>query len=180
MTTNSISVVLVDTNDQEIGVAEKLEAHRKGLLHRAFSIFVFNKKNEMLIHKRASSKYHSGGLWTNTCCSHPCPGETLEQATHRRLNEEMGFDCPLTKKFSFIYKVHIEKDALFEHELDHVFFGMYEGLVKPNPEEVEDVAWVSCDFITQDTKQHPEKYTYWFLQAIDKVLEESNKPQQDS
>src|SRR3990172_8069436 len=110
-------VILVDQNDHEIGTEEKLKAHQQGLLHRAFSIFIFNTKHEMLIHKRASQKYHSGGLWTNACCSHPRPGESLDHATHRRLQEEMGMDCALKPIFTFIYKINIQKDNLFEHEL---------------------------------------------------------------
>src|SRR3989338_6687613 len=135
-------VILVDQHDKEIGTEEKLTAHQKGLLHRAFSIFIFNTKHEMFINKRVSEKYHSGGLWTNACCSHPKPGESLDQATHRRLQEEMGMDCALKPIFTFIYKVNIQKDTLFEHELDHVFFGVTDESPKPNPEEVEATAWV--------------------------------------
>jgi len=122
-------VVLVDENDNEIGVEEKINAHRKGLLHRAFSIFVFNSKNELLLQKRAADKYHSGGLWSNTCCSHPRPGENLKDAAHRRLQEEMGFDCSLREVFSFLYKKSFD-NGLTEHELDHVFFGKFDGIPK--------------------------------------------------
>ncbi|NDD55500.1 isopentenyl-diphosphate Delta-isomerase, partial [bacterium] len=114
-------VVLVDQNDQQIGVEEKLSAHRQGLLHRAFSIFLFNPEGRMLIHQRALHKYHSGGLWTNACCSHPRPGEEVADAAKRRLQEELGISCALEKQFSFIYKVHLVEDGLYEHEFDHVF-----------------------------------------------------------
>ena len=163
-------VILVDTNDLQIGTEEKLTAHQKGLLHRAFSIFIFNKDGEMLIHQRALSKYHSGGLWTNACCSHPRPGETLEQATHRRLREELGFDCSLQKMFHFTYKVNLEKDGLFEHEFDHVFFGTFDGTILPSPSEIEGIAWITLDKLIADVRNHPENYTYWFLASFDKVI----------
>ena len=129
----------------------------------------------MLIHKRASHKYHSGGLWTNACCSHPRPGESLDQATHRRLQEEMGIDCSLQPIFTFIYKVNIKKDNLFEHELDHVFFGTTNATPTPNPEEVEDIAWVPLNTLAPDVQQYPEKYTYWFKAALDRVITEYRK-----
>ena len=157
---SKIDVILVDTNDNQIGVEEKLSAHKAGKLHRAFSIFVFNKKNELLIHKRASGKYHSGGLWTNTCCSHPRVGEQLETAVHRRLEEELGFDTQLEKQFHFIYKAQV--GDLTEHEFDHVYFGTFEGEFTPDPEEVEDVEWISYYELIKDMKDHPEKYTEWF------------------
>ncbi len=159
-------VILVNEHDHEVGNEEKLTAHQKGLLHRAFSIFIFNTLGKMLIHKRASGKYHSGGLWTNACCSHPRPGETLEDAVHRRLKEEFGFDCPLKKVFSFIYKAHIPQGNLTEHEYDHVFEGTYDQTPQPNPEEIEDFAWIAMDELVQDVKKHPEKYTYWFKIAL--------------
>src|SRR4030042_2763439 len=124
-------IILVDENDREIGTEEKLKTHEQGKLHRAFSIFVFNSKGELLLQRRAKGKYHSGGLWTNTCCSHPREGEKLEEAVHRRLKQEMGLDCPLKEAFSFIYKVRFE-NGLFEHELDHVFIGRVDG--KPVPD----------------------------------------------
>jgi isopentenyl-diphosphate delta-isomerase len=157
---SKIEVILVDKNDKQIGVEEKLSAHKAGKLHRAFSIFVFNKNNELLLHKRASTKYHSGSLWTNTCCSHPRVGEELELAIHRRLEEEMGFDTPLEKTFNFIYKATV--GDLTEHEFDHVFIGKYDGEVKPDPEEVEDIAWFTYSKLIDDMKIHPEKYTEWF------------------
>ena len=119
-------VILVNEDDQSTGWMEKMEAHRKGVLHRAFSVFIFNDNGEMLIHRRALDKYHSGGLWTNACCSHPREGETTEESAHRRLMEEMGFDCDIQEQFSFIYRAELDND-LIEHELDHVFFGRFNG-----------------------------------------------------
>lgn len=162
-------VILVDEKDKQIGIEEKLRAHQKGLLHRAFSIFIFNSQGQMLIHKRAASKYHSGGLWTNACCSHPRPGESLEHAAHRRLHEELGIDCPLAWQISFVYKVKFDKDNLFEHELDHVFFGYTDAMPNPNPEEVDDIAWVVVSDLLNDVKKNPSKYTYWFIVALEKV-----------
>lgn len=160
-------VVLVDRDDNEIGVEEKILAHKKGLLHRSFSIFVFDDKNNLLIQKRSKNKYHSAGLWSNTCCSHPRPGEDLELAVHRRLREEMGFDCPLEKKFIFYYKIKFD-NGLFEHENDHIFVGQYQGLVDSNELEVEDYKWVPFDFLLGDVKENPEIYTYWFREIINK------------
>ncbi|GBD34035.1 Isopentenyl-diphosphate Delta-isomerase [bacterium HR34] len=162
-------IILVDENDNEIGFEEKLEVHKKGKLHRAFSIFVFNSKGELLIQKRAKNKYHSGGLWTNTCCSHPHPGENLEEAVHRRLKEEMGFDCNLKEIFSFIYKVKFE-NGLTENELDHVFIGVYDGEVKPNQNEVEDFKWVNINTLLKDIQFNEDKYTYWFKLILPKVV----------
>jgi len=162
-------VILVDTNDRPLGTEEKLRAHQLGLLHRAFSIFVFNTKGELLLQQRAYSKYHTGGLWTNTCCSHPRPGEELEDAVHRRLQEEMGFDCPLTKAFSFVYRATFEADKLIEHEFDHVFIGVSDTLPVPNPAEVGDFAYHPIDTIATDITKHPERYTFWFKQALDRV-----------
>ncbi|MGD2249011.1 MAG: isopentenyl-diphosphate Delta-isomerase [Candidatus Methanofastidiosia archaeon] len=162
-------IILVDENDNEIGTIEKLEAHKTGKLHRAFSIFVFNPQGEMLLHKRASHKYHSGGLWSNTCCSHPRKGESLHEAVHRRLQEEMGFDCDLQEIFHFIYTADLGE--LTEHELDHVFFGEYTGDVNPNPEEVEDYAWIPVQSLQEDIDTNPAKYTEWFKIAVKKVIQ---------
>lgn len=158
-------VILVDENDQAIGTMEKMEAHKKALLHRAFSVFIFNSKNEMLIHQRAFSKYHSGGLWTNACCSHPRENETAEQAAHRRLEEEMGFDCEINHQFSFVYKAELDQ-GLTEHEFDHVFTGIYESEIKPNPEEVVAFKYVSISELKKDLNAHPEHYTEWFKIAF--------------
>ncbi|MEM5798278.1 MAG: isopentenyl-diphosphate Delta-isomerase [Candidatus Aenigmatarchaeota archaeon] len=162
-------VVLVDKKDNVIGKEEKIKAHREGKLHRAFSIFVFSSDGKLLLQRRALSKYHSPGLWSNTCCSHPKPDEKLEEAIHRRLIQEMGFDCPLKPTFSFIYKIRFD-NGLWEHELDHVFIGKFDGQPKPNKEEVEEWKWVDVDELKQDMKKHPEKYTYWFRICLDKIL----------
>lgn len=158
-------VVLVDENDQEIGSMDKLEAHVQGVLHRAFSILIFNSDGEMLIQKRASSKYHSGGLWTNACCSHPSPGETMESATRRRLFYEMGIDAPMTFVYKFIYKTELDRN-LTEHEYDHVFVGTYDGEPKVNPEEVEDWRYISLPELRREVAAHPEQFTYWFRMIL--------------
>lgn len=163
-------VILVDEQDNEIGTMEKMEAHLKGALHRAFSIFIFNDNKEMLIHQRAFSKYHSGGLWSNACCSHPRPGESLEEATQRRLVEEMGFDCELEEKFAFRYRAELDKD-LIENEYDHVFFGTYNKDPQPDSEEVADFKWVAMDILLKDIKENREKYSYWFIVAMEKIEE---------
>ena len=163
-------IILVDRNDKEIGYEEKIKPHLEGRLHRAFSVFVFNSDGEMLLQQRARSKYHSGGLWTNTCCSHPRRGEETEKAAHRRLSEEMGFDCPLEEQFTFIYKAKLDR-GLTEHEFDHVFFGTYNGEVEPDPEEADGYDWVTIDNLKKDMKLNPDKYTVWFKIALPKVLE---------
>ena len=163
-------VILVDENDKELGFEEKLSAHQNGgKLHRAFSIFVFNSKEELLLQKRAREKYHSALLWANTCCSHPRPGESLEEAVHRRLKEEMGFDCDLEEKFSFIYKVDFE-NGISENEFDHVFFGRFDGEPNPEPKEVSGWEWVAPEKLKEDIKKNPEKYSYWLKTSLDKVL----------
>lgn len=164
------NIIIVDENDVEQGFIEKMEAHENAILHRAFSIFVFNENNEMLLHQRASSKYHSPSLWTNTCCSHPNFGETLEDAVHRRLKQEMGFDCDLKEIFSFLYKAELEYN-LVEHEFDHVFIGKFNGDITPNKDEVEDYKWISISDLQKDISEHPENYTIWFKTCVDKVIE---------
>jgi isopentenyl-diphosphate delta-isomerase len=159
-------VILVDENDQEIGSMEKQEAHEKGLLHRAFSVFVFNENNELLLQQRALTKYHSAGLWTNTCCSHPRIGETIEQAAHRRLMEEMGFDCELTSKSSFIYKAAFE-NGLTEHELDHILVGTFNGEISFNPTEVKNIKWISLEELEIDLINNNQNYTAWFKIIFD-------------
>jgi isopentenyl-diphosphate delta-isomerase len=148
---------------------EKMEAHEKGLLHRAFSIFIFNEHNQMMIHQRALNKYHSPGLWTNACCSHQQPGETNEEAANRRLMEEMGFNCELTKKFEFTYKAAFS-NGLTEHEYDHVFIGHYSDLPNPNPSEVNDWKWIDLDVLESHINEYPQKYTPWFLISWEKVV----------
>jgi len=161
-------VVLVDENGKETGTEEKMKAHMEGKLHRAFSIFVFNTRGELLLQRRAEKKYHSGGLWTNTCCSHPRPGEPVEKAVHRRLKEEMGFDCELKEIFSFIYKVEFD-NGLSENEYDHVFVGRFDGEPSPNSDEVDGWKWVDIEELKKNIYQNPEKYTYWLRVSIEKV-----------
>lgn len=161
-------VILVDEKDQEIGQMEKMEAHEKGLLHRAFSVFLFNDKNELLLQQRAWTKYHSGGLWTNTCCSHPRTGETILQASQRRLMEEMGVSAQMKPEFSFIYRAELNNN-LTEHELDHVVIGSFSGAPKINPEEVEAWKYMAMSDIQKEIKEFPEKYTAWFKVIFDEV-----------
>jgi len=163
-------VITVDFNDKAIGTMEKMEAHRTGTLHRAFSVFIFNTKNEMLIHKRADGKYHSAGLWTNTCCSHPRVGEDIYLSAENRLVEEMGIKCKLKKLFSFIYKAHVE-NGLIEYEFDHVFVGFSDAIPIPDINEVQDWKWISPDVILGDFVLKPEKYTAWFRMALPKVVQ---------
>jgi isopentenyl-diphosphate Delta-isomerase len=158
-------VVLVDENDNEVGVAEKLEAHQKALLHRAFSVFIFNSNGELLLQQRAKSKYHSAGLWTNTCCSHPRPNELVLDAAKRRLDEEMGLVLELEKKFDFIYKTPFDND-LTEYEFDHVFVGYTDEAPVINRDEVEDYKWKSLEEIKADLLLFPNSFTSWFKIAI--------------
>ena len=162
-------VILVDESDREIGQMEKIEAHKKGLLHRAFSVFIFNSKGEMLLQQRAAAKYHSPLLWTNTCCSHPRVNETLLNAASRRLKEEMGMSADLEYAFNFIYKVQFEND-MYEHELDHVFYGTTDVLPIINPEEVEAYQYMHPDLIEKDIADHPEHYTEWFKICFKELL----------
>ncbi|QIZ76705.1 isopentenyl-diphosphate Delta-isomerase [Ferrimonas lipolytica] len=161
-------VVLVDEHGNCIGTEEKMAAHQKGLLHAAFSVFVFNSNHEMLLQRRAQHKYHSGGLWTNTCCSHPRPNETTDSAAHRRLVEEMGFDCPLQYKFEFIYHAKLDL-GMTEHELDQVLFGYSDTLPKPNPAEVCEYRYIDLTSLEAELKQYPERYTAWFKLSYQQV-----------
>jgi len=154
-------VILVNEKDEPIGLMGKMEAHEKGLLHRAFSVFVFNSKQEVLLQQRAACKYHSPNLWTNTCCSHPRAGETNQQAGERRLQEEMGLRVPLQEVFSFIYKAPFD-NGLTEHEYDHVLVGYSDAHPQINPEEVASWKWLSLEAIKEDILQAPERYTAWF------------------
>jgi isopentenyl-diphosphate delta-isomerase len=158
-------IILVDENDKEIGAEEKIKAHREGKLHRAFSILVFNPKGEMLLQKRSERKYHSGGLWTNACCSHPRFGETIEKAVHRRLKEEMGFDCRLKKIFSIKYKIKLDNN-FSENEFDHVFIGKFKGDPEPDPDEVSGWKWIKMKRLEDDVKKNPGKYTEWFKKIL--------------
>ncbi len=162
-------VILVDKYDREVGVAEKISVHREGRLHRAFSVFVFNSRGQLLLQKRARTKYHSGSLWTNTCCSHPRPAESIEKEARRRLREEMGFDCELKEIFSFIYKAKVDND-LFEHEYDRVFMGHFDGEPAPSPDEVEDWKWVDLEELKENIEEKPEMYTHWLRICIDSVI----------
>lgn len=163
-------VILVDELDNEIGEMEKIEAHEKAVLHRAFSIFIFNNKGQMMLQQRALSKYHSPGLWTNTCCSHPRPGESLQDATKRRIVEEMGFSCEMERVFSFIYTAPFDH-GLTEHELDHVFTGKYNGAPDINTEEVSDWKWMDVEALLLDVERNPQNYTVWFKIALEKLME---------
>lgn len=154
-------VILVDINDEPIGLMEKMAAHEQALLHRAFSVFILNDDNEIMLQQRAASKYHSPLLWTNTCCSHQRPGETNIQAGKRRLQEEMGFEVDLTELFHFIYKAPFD-NGLTEHELDHVMIGKYNSEPNINTDEVESWKWMSIDAIKTDMQENPELYTAWF------------------
>lgn len=167
------SVILVDKNDNQIGVEEKIKAHKEAKLHRAISIFIFNSKNELMLQKRNKNKYHCGGLWTNTVCSHPKPNESLEEAVHRRLKEEMGFDCEMKEVFSFIYTVKFD-NGLTENEFDHVFIGKYDKNPVLNKEEAEDFKWISLNDLKIEIEKSPEKYTYWMKQILDRVNDAVN------
>jgi isopentenyl-diphosphate Delta-isomerase len=160
------NVILVNQNDEQIGLMPKMEAHQKAVLHRAFSVFVLNDKNEIMLQQRASQKYHSPLLWTNTCCSHQRYGETNIQAGSRRLFEEMGFETGLKELFHFIYKAPFD-NGLTEHELDHVMIGYYNGEPKINPEEVESWKWMSIEDVANDIQLQPEIYTVWFKIIFD-------------
>jgi isopentenyl-diphosphate delta-isomerase len=163
-------VILVDNKDLPIGKMDKMEAHEKGLLHRAFSVFIFNSKNELLLQQRAKSKYHSGGLWTNTCCSHPRWDEENLAAAKRRLNEEMGLSCDLSYGFNFTYKADFS-DGLIEHELDHVFFGSTDELPSINLEEVEGYKYMDLDTLKKDIIEHPDLYTPWLKICLEMVID---------
>jgi len=155
------NVVVVDPEDNVLGLMEKLQAHKKGLLHRALSVFIFNSYGEMLLQQRSASKYHSPNKWTNACCSHPRENESYQDAAHRRISEELGIKCSLEKKFHFIYKAKVEKD-LWEHELDYVFIGKYDGIYQPNKNEVKNIRLVNIKELNIEIEQHPEIFTEWF------------------
>ncbi|MEO6453938.1 MAG: isopentenyl-diphosphate Delta-isomerase [Ginsengibacter sp.] len=161
-------VILVNEADEPTGTMEKMQAHQKGLLHRAFSIFIFNSKGEMLLQQRAAGKYHNGELWSNACCSHPAPGEPTNIAAGRRLKEEMGFTTHLEKAFDFTYKASFE-NGLTEFEFDHVFIGNYDGLIEINKSEVKDYCFKSIDELESSLQSHPQKFTAWFKIAYPKI-----------
>jgi isopentenyl-diphosphate delta-isomerase len=159
-------VILVDENDRAIGVGEKCRTHLEGQLHRALSVFIFNRKGELLLQKRAPTKYHSGGLWSNTCCSHPRPGEEIEAAAHRRLQEEMGFDCELKEAVSFIYKAELDH-SFIEYEYDHILIGQFEGEPRLNIDEAMDWRWIDMKTLREDLQVNQEDYTYWLRFIVD-------------
>jgi isopentenyl-diphosphate delta-isomerase len=166
-------VILVNENNEQIGTMPKLEAHEKAVLHRAFSVFIFNDKNELMLQQRAALKYHSALLWTNTCCSHQLVGETNIQAGKRRLNEEMGFVVELEESISFIYKAPFD-NGLTEHEYDHVLIGKYNDIPKINQDEVANWKWMSLEVVKNDMLEQPELYTEWFKIIFDKFYEHIN------
>ncbi|OGY35414.1 MAG: isopentenyl-diphosphate delta-isomerase [Candidatus Andersenbacteria bacterium RIFCSPHIGHO2_12_FULL_45_11b] len=161
-------VILVDEHDNELGLHEKLDAHIQGLLHRAFSVLIYNDKGEMMLQQRALMKYHSGGLWTNACCGHPMKDELTDKAPHRRLQEEMGFNCELTKQTEFIYNVPVPPN-LIEHEYLHVYHGIYNDEPVLNPEEAMGYRWISKKDLEKEVKNNPEHFTPWFLLLLIKV-----------
>lgn len=164
----SDQLICVDVLDRQIGTADKLRCHKEGLLHRAFSIFLMDG-NRILLQQRALGKYHSGGLWANSCCSHPRDGEDLETATQRRLAEELGVTCPVREIGSFVYR-HRFSPELYEYELDHVFVGHFQGEVTPNPEEIMAVRWFEKEELISLMNKQPELFAAWFITALPMVL----------
>jgi isopentenyl-diphosphate delta-isomerase len=172
-------VILVDQNDQELGQMEKMEAHRLGLLHRAFSILIFNERGELLLQQRAAHKYHSPLLWTNTCCSHPRPQETVLEAAKRRLQEEMGMQANMKEVFHFLYEATLDQ-GLSEHELDHVLVGYTNENPLINPEEVQAFKWIAMDQLLQELEQEPDSFTIWFQILLQQHLETITKAANES
>lgn len=164
-------LILVDAHDRPVGFAPKLAAHLNGgILHRAFSIFIFNGAGEMLLQRRAAGKYHFGGRWTNACCSHPRRGETTADAAHLRLRHELGFDTELAEVFAFTYRATDPESGLTEHEFDHVLTGTFEGSPRANPNEVDEIRWISPADLRADLAARPDDYTPWFAIAFERVL----------
>ena len=168
-------IVLVDSQDRAVGVGDKMDVHRRGLLHRAFSAFVFDSAGRLLLHQRSFGKYHCGGLWTNTCCSHPGPDEPVAAAGERRLAEEMGFSCALTPLFGFEYRAELD-GGLVEHEYDHVLVGASDDTPAPDPEEVAAYEWVALDEVERRIHAHPERFTPWFKIALPRVVAALREP----
>jgi isopentenyl-diphosphate delta-isomerase len=162
-------LILVDENDKEIGLMEKMPAHKSGKLHRAFSVFIFNTKGELLLQQRADSKYHSGGLWTNTCCSHPVSGEEIAVTIKKRLKEEMGIECATSFQFSFIYKSELA-NGLTEHELDHVYFGTTDEKPTLNKSEAKDWKYISLQTLKETVRQNPQNFTIWLQICLPEVI----------
>ncbi|MFW5807950.1 MAG: isopentenyl-diphosphate Delta-isomerase [Spirochaetota bacterium] len=170
MTTgNTGSILLVDEDDNILGTAEKLEVHQKGLLHRAFSVFIFNDEGDILMQKRSGMKYHSPNVWTNTCCSHQTSQTSEMQYIHGRLRQEMGFDTELAFLFKHRYRTQFD-NGLTEHEIDHVYYGIYNGDPIPNPEEVAAWRWSDCDMVLRDISAKPDEYSYWFRELYPLVF----------
>jgi isopentenyl-diphosphate Delta-isomerase len=165
---NETLVILVDENDHQTGLMEKMEAHRKASLHRAVSVFIINSNGEWILQKRAYNKYHSKGLWTNACCTHPLPGESEQESANRRILEEMGISCKLKKLFTFMYKEKLENE-LIEHEYDHVFIGVSDNMPVINTSEVVEWKKISFDKLHQHLTEHPDMYTIWFKNIYQKV-----------
>ena len=169
MLPEKVHVVTVNELDEQTGTMEKMEAHQLGILHRAFSVFILNDNNELLLQQRAKKKYHSGGLWTNTCCSHPMPEENTVSAAERRLKEEMGIECRVDPAFTFVYKADVG-DGLIEHEYDHVFIGRYSGKCDANPDEVNGYQYLSLNEIENWIKKRPGDFTVWMRIAFPRFL----------
>jgi len=167
-------VVLVNTLDQDQGTMEKMEAHRAGQLHRAFSVFILNSRGELLLQQRARHKYHSGGLWTNTCCSHPREGEDVVDAGKRRLMEEMGMQCQISKGFDFIYRSELD-GGLVEHEFDHVLFGISDVEPQPNADEVAEYRYVTFSAVRKEIAEDPERFTTWFRICFERAADHLGK-----
>jgi isopentenyl-diphosphate Delta-isomerase len=172
-------VILVTEQDIQIGTEDKLRAHAEGRLHRAFSVFLRNDRDEILLQRRAADKYHSGGLWSNTCCSHPRPGESVHAAARRRLREEMGVTCVLRHAFAFTYRVQLAGD-LWEHEYDHVFLGTWDGTPVPDPAEVAEWRWVSTDDLRREVHETPAAFTYWLRLALDELCSRGLIPEHET
>lgn len=164
-------VLLVDTKNNPLGVMDKMEAHQQGVLHRAFSIFIFNSAGQMLLQQRAAQKYHGAGLWTNACCSHPQEGEDVKSSALERLSFEMGMQCDIQEVFCMLYHSPVEND-LIEHEYDHIFIGFADSDPSPNSEEVQHTRWVDIPQLQQELQEHPERYTVWFRKALQDMLKE--------
>ena len=163
-------VVLVNEQDEALGAMEKMEAHRTASLHRAFSVFVFDDRGRLLLQQRAEGKYHSGGLWTNTCCGHPRPGEEIGAAAKRRLNEEMNILIDMEPRFRFLYRAALDNE-LHEHELDHVFFARFSGIPRPDPSEVMAWRYVPVAEVDEELTRDPDRYTVWFQKCWNEVRE---------
>lgn len=172
---NKNEVIVVNEQDEWLGTKDKMEAHTQGILHRAFSVFILNNKQELIIQKRALGKYHSGGLWSNTCCSHPAPGESTLTAAHRRLQEEMGFDCLLKPLFNLRYKEDVG-NGMIENEYDHIYTGIFDGAVNINTEEVSDYQYITLEKLQEWMQKAPNEFTAWLHLAMPQFITHINQP----